>query len=139
MLRLLGGPALLLWLLLWLLLLPGLGLRWLRRLLNRCRLSWCLRSTLTERTSNGRHRFGQARCFLRRWRSDEFGQGDDPITVGVGLGMEFCRLFEGGAGGLGQFLDVEGPAPVLICGDEMLGSAHELGLFLSDRHGCVGG
>ena len=127
MLWLLGRPALLLWLLL----LPRLRLGWLRRLLNRCRLRLCLCCTLAERPPNGRHRFGQARCFLCRWRGDEFGQGDDPIPVGVGLSMEFGRFFKTGAGGLSQFLNVEGTASVLISGNEVLGSADELRLFLS--------
>ena len=55
--------------------------------------------------------------------------------------MEFGRLLKAGAGGLGQFLDVEGPAPVLISGNEVLGGADKLRLFLSDgqgRFGCVG-
>ena len=135
MLRLLARPGLLLWLLL---LLPRLRLGWLWRLLNRCGLGLCLCSTLAERPSDGRHRFGQARCFLCRRGGDELGQGDDPVAVSIGLSMEFGRLFKAGAGGLGQFLNVEGTASVLIGGNEVLGSADKLRLFLSDGDGCVG-
>ena len=52
--------------------------------------------------------------------------------------MEFGRLFKAGAGGLGQFLNVEGTAPVLIGGDEVLGGADELLLFLSNGDGRFG-
>ena len=52
--------------------------------------------------------------------------------------MEFSRLFKAGAGGLGQFLNVEGTAPVLIGSNEVLGSADELRLLLGGGNGRVG-
>ena len=49
--------------------------------------------------------------------------------------MELCGLLEARAGGLGQFLNIEGPAPILVGGDEVLSGADELGLFLHGHFG----
>ena len=48
--------------------------------------------------------------------------------------MEFCGLLEACTGGLSQFLNIEGPAPILVRGDEMLSSADKLGLFIFQWH-----
>ena len=93
-----------------------------------------MRSTLSKRAADWSHWFEQRRCFFSRRRSDELRERDNTITVGIRFGVKFSSLFERGASGLSQFLNVKGTAPVLVGGDEVLGGADKFWLFLNGRH-----
>ena len=56
--------------------------------------------------------------------------------------MKLGRFLKAGSGGLGQLFDVKCAAAVLVCSDEMLGSAYEFRFFLHRfgfNHGRSGG